>query len=125
MEPVRGRRVSQLRASLAEYLPVRLRPGVVQGEPFHTIQTTSYSADQTFWDIAYGIPVAVAEVVAVGQAVAQAERQLELDAVDILNRNLNLGQPVLRARIQSLGRPRLSESDIQRRRGLLDEMYGR
>ena len=62
MEPVRGRRVSRLRANLSEFFGTP----TVQGEPFHII---------------YGSPVVegvvVQPVVQAVQQVAQAEREAE------------------------------------------------
>ena len=72
MEPVTGRRVRPLRASLSEFFGTP----TVQGTPIHIIHGTSY---RVFNDLAHGVltTVPVAQVVQGVQQVAQAERQAE------------------------------------------------
>ena len=64
MEPVRGRRVSRLRANLSEFFGTP----TVQGEPFHIIYGSP---------VVEGVVQPVVQAVQVVQQVAQAEREAE------------------------------------------------
>jgi len=70
MEPVRGRRVRPLRASLSEFFGTP----VVQGEPFHIIHGSPAAPLGMLTTAVEGTVVGVVEAV---QQAANAERQAE------------------------------------------------
>ena len=89
MEPVRGRRVLPLRASLAESFGTP----TVQGEPFHIIRGEAINTGQ--YTVPLGVLTTAVEGTVVGvaqavQQVAQAERQAEANLFNFLRRELTI-----------------------------------
>ena len=82
MEPVRGRRVSPLRANLSSFFGGRLAPPIVQGQPYHIIYGTGYNVPLGLLTTAIeGTVVPAVEYV---HELAQAERRFEQRVINQL-----------------------------------------
>ena len=81
MEPVRGRRVSPLRANLSAFFGGRSAPPIVQGEPFHIIYASPAVPLGRLTTAIEGTVVPVVEYV---HELAQAEQRLEQRVINQL-----------------------------------------
>ena len=81
MEPVRGRRVSPLRANLSAFFGGRSAPPIVQGEPYHVVYGSPAVPVGRLTTAIEGTVVPVVEYV---HEFAQAEQRLEQRVINQL-----------------------------------------